>query len=944
MGPEAQNGSAAARNGIPMLSDNNYADWDASIRAYFLLIGFLDYVNGDMSPPAEDRGDLHLKYCEQKQKAAGVICQSLNTNKHAKFLKRNNEKDPIALYNVIINYYQSNQSTNQARVFCNLLSINCKDNEINNFISKIRIQLMYMNSVGIRVGNHTASSVVDISDELLAEIIVSKLSQGYDGLKRLIYEQRPLLTDKIIEKIDDYIRDSGNTSNTSSNHIKSESAFFNKRRPFCKNGEHNPLTKRLAKDCHQIKKKKGKKSSPDKSEKVKHTETTQFKESDSSDNESHLVKFSKAFKDSSNSSDASIYLDSAASCHMVGSLDLFHNFKKESFKVETADGSYTAALGIGDVSFIYRGKIITLKCIYVPNIKGNLISMGKLWKRGKISPSTIGGGQYYLKFTDDFSKFKTVYILKNKSETCGAIKNYVNQVKTIQKKPVKVMVNDNGGEYLSGEVQDFINKEGIRMEFTAPYSPQQNSASERGNRSTSEKARSLLFNCKLPASFWGEAVVTSVFLENITPSLPAYTKTPFEIWYGKPFDLSRLRSFGCLCFVNIPKVKRHGKFSPTATKGIFLGYDNYKHNYRVMLPNGKITYSHDVIFDEEKFPWPPSEMSIVPSSMANEDYFLTATSSNSSNPMPSVVSEEEATVQKSSLSAPRRPGWDILLTSNIAPKNISSNLDQGNILEDSYEMKSCKPVSTPMVPNSRLQEATEEETKEFEILNINYQQAVGKISYLQVATRGDLAFVTSQLSQYLVKPGIKHWLAFKHLLQYLQGKKHLMLRLGGMSLSLSVFCDADFANCNGTRKSISGFMMKVGDFCITWKSKKQSTVSTLSCEAEYKAQYEGGKEEIWTGILLKDLGVVIVYTLEVCADNQGANALAGNSQITDRNKHFDIIFHWTQEQIRKNKLRLSYIPSQEMPADGLTKALVKPAHLRFATNLGLVDPKSGGGY
>ncbi|MBW0583439.1 hypothetical protein O181_123154 [Austropuccinia psidii MF-1] len=243
MGPDTQTGSAASRNGIPMLSDNNYTNWHASFQAYVFFIGFLDYVDGDMSPPAEDRGDLHLEYCEQKQKAVGVIFQSLNTNNRAKFLKRNNEKDPIALYNVIINYYQSNQSTNEARVFCNLLSINFKDNEINNFISKLRIQLMSLNSVGIRVGNPTTSSVVDISDKLHAEIIVSKLSQGYDGLNHLIYEQGPLLTDKIIEKINDYIRDSGNSLNTSSNHIKNESAFFNKRGPFCKNEVQNPLTK-----------------------------------------------------------------------------------------------------------------------------------------------------------------------------------------------------------------------------------------------------------------------------------------------------------------------------------------------------------------------------------------------------------------------------------------------------------------------------------------------------------------------------------------------------------------------------------------------------------------------------------------------------------------------------------------------------------------------------
>ncbi|MBW0483319.1 hypothetical protein O181_023034 [Austropuccinia psidii MF-1] len=171
-----------------------------------------------------------------------------------------------------------------------------------------------------------------------------------------------------------------------------------------------------------------------------------------------------------------------------------------------------------------------------------------------------------------------------------------------------------------------------------------------------------------------------------------------------------------------------------------------------------------------------------------------------------------------------------------------------------------------------------------------------------------------------------------------------MLWLGGNSLSLSIFCYADFANCEDTRKLVNGFMKKVGDSCITWKSRKQSTASISSCKAEYKDQYEGGKEAIWTGILLKNLGVNIAYPLEICADNQGEIALAGNSQITNQNKHFDTIFHWTQEQIKKNKLRLSYIPSPEMPSDGLTKALAKPAHLIFVTNLGLVNPKSEGEY
>ncbi|MBW0519087.1 hypothetical protein O181_058802 [Austropuccinia psidii MF-1] len=101
-----------------------------------------------------------------------------------------------------------------------------------------------------------------------------------------------------------------------------------------------------------------------------------------------------------------------------------------------------------------------------------------------------------------------------------------------------------------------------------------------------------------------------------------------------------------------------------------------------------------------------------------------------------------------------------------------------NLLDD-YQMMDCKPVSTPMIPNSRLQEASDKEKQAFKELKINYRQAIGRISYLQVATRGDLSFTTSQLSQFLENPGIKHWLAFKHLLRYLEGTISLALTLGG---------------------------------------------------------------------------------------------------------------------------------------------------------------------
>ncbi|MBW0499102.1 hypothetical protein O181_038817 [Austropuccinia psidii MF-1] len=182
-------------------------------------------------------------------------------------------------------------------------------------------------------------------------------------------------------------------------------------------------------------------------------------------------------------------------------------------------------------------------------------------------------------------------------------------------------------------------------------------------------------------------------------------------------------------------------------------------------------------------------------------------------------------------------------------------------LLDEYQMMDCKPVSTPMVPNSRLQEASEEEKHAFKELKINYQQAIGKISYVQVSTRGDLSFTMSQLSQFLENPGIKHWQAFKHLLRYLKSTISLALTLGGNSLSLQTFSDTDYANCKDTRKSITCYMMMIGNSCINWKSKNHSMISTSSCEAKYKAQFEGGKDLIWTALLLQDLRMNVNYPL-----------------------------------------------------------------------------------
>ncbi|MBW0539072.1 hypothetical protein O181_078787 [Austropuccinia psidii MF-1] len=260
-----------------------------------------------------------------------------------------------------------------------------------------------------------------------------------------------------------------------------------------------------------------------------------------------------------------------------------------------------------------------------------------------------------------------------------------------------------------------------------------------------------------------------------------------------------------------------------------------------------------------------------------------------------------------------------------------------------YDMSDCKPVATPMVANSKVSAASDDDHQQFLSLNKNYRQAIGKISYLQVATRPDLVFATSQLSQFLEKPGYSHWIAFKHLLRYLAGTKNLALCLGGNHLSLCTYSNADYANCIDTQRSVSGYLTMVGGSCINWKTKKQTTVSTSSCEAEYKAQYEGGKDLLWSARLLEDLRVAVPKPLQLFGDNQGAISLAQNPQVNERSKHFDVIFHWIQEKTEDETLKVNYVATQEMLADGLTKALARPSHLTFLKKIGLIEVMSEGG-
>jgi transposase InsO family protein len=98
---------------------------------------------------------------------------------------------------------------------------------------------------------------------------------------------------------------------------------------------------------------------------------------------------------------------------------------------------------------------------------------------GPMQTQSIGGSFYFLTFIDDFSRKIWIYFLKNKSETFSKFKEFKAEAEKQSGKFVKVLRSDGGGEYNSKDFAYFCRQQGIIMQTTTRYTPQQNGVAEK---------------------------------------------------------------------------------------------------------------------------------------------------------------------------------------------------------------------------------------------------------------------------------------------------------------------------------------------------------------------------------------------------------------------------------------------------------------------------------
>jgi len=245
-------------------------------------------------------------------------------------------------------------------------------------------------------------------------------------------------------------------------------------------------------------------------------------------------------------------------------------------------------------------------------------------------------------------------------------------------------------------------------------------------------------------------------------------------------------------------------------------------------------------------------------------------------------------------------------------------------------------IPIPAVPFIRNPgQASKEEIKE-------YQEMVGSIMYVAVMTRPDVARAAAQLARFLTNPAPAHIGAARSCIRYLYATRFLAILYDGKHSgeALVIASDASFADDVETRRSSQGYIMMLFNGPVVWKAGLQDTVTTSTTEAELLSLERTTKEGYSLSRLLRDISLDL-GPLKVYCDNLQTIRLVvdENQRITTRLRHVDIQNMWLKQEFKKGRFQVEYLSTDQMPADGLTKALQRAKFERFRSMLNLVDIK-----
>src|SRR5258705_7736044 len=210
--------------------------------------------------------------------------------------------------------------------------------------------------------------------------------------------------------------------------------------------------------------------------------------------------------------------------------------------------------------------------------------------------------KYACMILEDYSSFASCTLLRSKSETLTAVKNFIELMENQLETKIKQFRSDRGGEFKSKEFDIMLKSKGIIRQTSAPHIHQQNGCAERINNTILEKSEALRTHSGCPQSWWEFSFETAIHVYNRTPIRRTKWTTPFENLFNKKPDVHYFKAFSCLAWVYIPKELRKNKLDPRSEKMTFVGYDIGSKVYKFMQKDNAVFTATHALFDENTYP------------------------------------------------------------------------------------------------------------------------------------------------------------------------------------------------------------------------------------------------------------------------------------------------------------------------------------------------------
>ena len=210
---------------------------------------------------------------------------------------------------------------------------------------------------------------------------------------------------------------------------------------------------------------------------------------------------------------------------------------------------------------------------------------------GPMRTESLGDKKYILVMVDDYSRYAWVVFLRDKTEAFITFKDIGLKIQNEKGYPIDIIKGDRRREFDNFDFLEFCHSLGIKHEFSALKTPQQNEVVERKSCVLQEMSRTMLNQHELPTHFWVEDINTTCYTSNRIHMHPHTRNTCYELWKGKKPIVKYFRV-----------LKDHenlGKFDSKSKEWIFLEYSSKSRAYRVYFLRSKcIVESINVIVDD----------------------------------------------------------------------------------------------------------------------------------------------------------------------------------------------------------------------------------------------------------------------------------------------------------------------------------------------------------